>query len=96
MLCCMAAWLTGVLLAAVPCTQVYTTWLIEGTRSKCNHDNPTCPHHTNSSSPLRTQAPQSPAAAIDADYQSAFIPLDTDKAGYAAGSMTVGLELVAC
>ncbi|KAI7835498.1 hypothetical protein COHA_010604 [Chlorella ohadii] len=34
--------------------------------------------------------------AIDADYQSAFIPLDTDKGGYAAGHLIVKLEEVAC
>lgn len=44
MLCCMAAWLTGVLLAAVPCTQVYTTWLIEGTRPSATTT--TQPAHT--------------------------------------------------
>lgn len=37
-----------------------------------------------------------PTVAIDSDYQSAFIPLDTDKGGYAAGNLPVTLELVAC
>ncbi|EFN57221.1 hypothetical protein CHLNCDRAFT_21703, partial [Chlorella variabilis] len=35
-------------------------------------------------------------SAIDADQQSAFIPLDTDRQGYFDGDLSVTLELVAC
>ncbi|PRW57802.1 pathogenesis-related PR-4-like [Chlorella sorokiniana] len=33
---------------------------------------------------------------IDSDRLSAFVPLDTDKGGYAAGHLDIKLELVAC
>lgn len=33
---------------------------------------------------------------IDADQQTAFIPLDVDQKGYADGNMQVNLEEVAC
>lgn len=49
--------------------------------------------------PLKAVAAARPptlCAAIDSDYESAFIPFDTDKGGYAAGSLPVTLELVAC
>jgi hypothetical protein len=38
----------------------------------------------------------SAAAAVDADYHSAFIPLDTDLRGYHEGQLNVTMELVAC
>ena len=42
-----------------------------------------------------TRLPALPAA-IDADYRSAFIPLDTDLQGYFQGHLNVTLALVGC
>ena len=40
--------------------------------------------------------PACPPAAIEADYQSAFIPLDTDLQGYFRGHLNVTLALIGC
>ena len=52
--------------------------------------------HPPTPAPNHPVHPPPPRPGIDADQQSAFIPLDVDQAGYAAGNMQVNLDLVAC
>ena len=55
-----------------------------------------CPRCKRMAGPHAPPPAPPPSAAIDADQQSAFIPLDTDRQGYFDGDLSVTLELVAC